>query len=356
MIVREATAEDWPAVYALFLEAPLSSGTTFVLDRRPDFGALPASRGRFRTLLAFEGPRLAGTATALWRPGRDGAGSVTVGELIDLRVAPWARGGRAALALLRAVHETFRAAQVEWVLCLIGRDNAATVPLVAQRAGLPRLEPLEDYASVHFIAARLPAWPTRSGIRVRPAGAADAALLEALEGDAHGDERFAPPEPLLWPDPTRQHRAWLAFGADGAACGGLVAWDSEPLRRLRILRYRAQDLPLRIAARVAAVLGIANPLPAPAAAFGLWATRTVEVRSAQRGTFRALVRAALGAAAAAGQSALQVNLRARDPLLGHLPALPRSVFRSTLYGGRCDGGPLPPAAAGARYYADIARV
>ena len=70
MIVREATAEDWPTVAEFFLSTPLESGTVFVLDRRPDFGALPGLRGVFRTFLAFEGERLAGTVTALWQKGQ----------------------------------------------------------------------------------------------------------------------------------------------------------------------------------------------------------------------------------------------------------------------------------------------
>jgi len=356
VILREATAADWPQVTDFFLATPLQSGTSFVLDRRPDFGALPSLRGRSRTFLVFQEQHLAGTVTALWRPARNGARRITVGEIIDLRVATWARGGRAMFYLLRAAYEVFVAERVDWIVCLIGKHNRATIPLVARRIGLPPLKPLEDFASVHFVAGRIPRLVTAKGVTVRAAEASDATLVAELCAAEHATERFAPPATVAWPDPTGRHRAWLAFEPDGTACGALVIWDGEPVRRLRIVRYRAADLPLRVATGIAARLGMTNPLPAPGEVFGLWATRVVAIRRGGSHTLRALLEAALGAAAAAGQSVLQINLHARDPLLRRLPPYPRSTYWTTLYGGPCDGTPVPAHYLTERYHADLARV
>src|SRR5580698_3941313 len=206
LMLREATAADWPQIADFFLATPLQSGTSFVLDRRPDFGALPALRGSFRTFLVFEGRRLAGTVTALWHPARNSNSCITEGEVMDLRVAKWARGGRAMLHLLRAAYGAFVDAQVDWILCLVGKDNLATLPLVAGRVGLPPLVRLEDFASVHFVAARIPRLLAAGGVTVRAAQAADAALLAEFCAAQENSECFAPLESIEWPDPTGRHR------------------------------------------------------------------------------------------------------------------------------------------------------
>jgi hypothetical protein len=355
LILREASAADWPQIAEFFLATPLQSGTSFVLDRRPDFGALPALRGQFRTFMVFQRQHLVGTATALWHVARDGLETTTLGEVIDLRVAPCARGGRAISHLLHAVYAVFVAERVDWIVCLIGKNNRAAISTVGGRVGLPRLEFLEDFASVHFIAGRIPRLFAASGVTVRAAEASDASLLTELCAESCATQRFAPGESLEWPHPTGRYRAWLAFKPDGTPCGALVMWDGEPVRRLRIVRYSAADLPLRIAVGVAARLGMANPLPAPNEVFGLWASSVVAVRHDDGRTLHALLDAALAAAVAAGQNVLQINLSAQDPLLRRLPPYPRSTYWSSLYGYQCDPG-LISHHPSKRHHADLARV
>jgi hypothetical protein len=355
MIVREATTSDWPAVAEFFLSTPLESGTVFVLDRRPDFGALPGLRGVSRTFLAFEGERLAGTVTALCRNARERDQVVIVGEVIDFRVAAWARGGRAAFLLLRAAHEAFRAHGVDWFACLIGDQNRATLPLVARRAGFPTLVALAGFASVHFVAWRVPSLAEPNGLTVRATTAADAATVAELSAEALGHERLALAEPIGWPDGTGVHRAWIARAPDGTPCGMLLVWDGETVRRLRILRYRTADLPVRCVTRVGAWLGIASPLPPAGGVLGLWASRVATVRHGGSVTLRALLRAALRDATVARRSVVQLNLDGRDPLLRELPNYPSSTYRSTLYGCPCRGDSVVRSFPAERYYADLAR-
>jgi Acetyltransferase (GNAT) family len=359
MIVREATAADWSAVSDFFLSTPLESGTVFVLDRRPDFGALLRLRGVFRTFLALEGDRLAGTVTALCRKARARNQVVLVGEVTDLRVAGWARGGRAAFLLLQAAYEAFKANGVDWIVCLIGDQNRATLPLVTRRAGFPALVPLAAFASVHFVAWRVPFLPEPSGLTVRAAGAEDAAVVARLTAETVGRELLAPAEPLVWPDVAGLHRAWIARSADGNPCGMLMIWDGEPVRRLRILRYRRADLTLRITARVGAWLGVTAPMPSPGGVLGLWASRVVTITNGGSVTLRALLRTALRDATVAGRSIVQLNLHGLDPLLRGLPKYPRSTFRSTLYGCPCRGEARVPGFHGCpteRYHADLSHV
>jgi hypothetical protein len=355
VMLREATAADWPQIADFFLATPVQSGTSFVLDRRPDFGALPALRGQFRTFMVFRRQILVGTATALWHVARDGTNTTTVGEVTDLRIAPCARGGRAVSHLLHAVYEVFLAQRVDWIVCLIGKNNLAAMPTVEGRVGLPRLEFLEDFASVHFIAGKIPRLLAASGVTVRAAEASDAVLLRKLCAESCASKRFAPDEALEWPHPTGRYRAWLAFKPDGAPCGALVIWDGEPVRRLRILQYRAADLPLRVAVGLASRWKMVNSLPAPNEVLGLWASSVVAVPPDDSRTLRALVDAALAAAVSAGQNVLQLNLSAQDPLLRRLPPYPRSTYWSSLYGYARDAGPIfrHPRT---RHHADLARV
>jgi hypothetical protein len=353
MRVREATCDDGPRILDLFMKTPIQSGTTFVLDRGPDFGALPRTRGDCRTFIAFQGGQVAGTVTALWRRARDAGGTKMIGEIMDLRVAPWARGGRAAFQLLRAVHEEFIARKVDWILCLIGKHNHLCAAITGGKGGFPSLEPLEDFASVHFIALRH--FARDHGIRVREATDSDAAVLDTLFEQQEALERFAPPAQTAWRDPAGRDRAWIASSPDGAPLGALVAWDGEALRKLRIVRYRAADLPLRAAIGVTAWLGMSQSLPDPGEVLRLWGTRLVVVRAGGARTLKALLRAALASGVSEGRNVLQVNLRARDPLLAQLPRYPRSIHWTTLYGGPLDERNPISHADGERFHADVAR-
>jgi hypothetical protein len=353
VIVREANARDWPEVQDLFLATPVRSGAAFVLDRRPDFTALPRLRGNFQTFVASQDGRLAGIVTALWHRARDGAVQTTVGEVIDLRVAPWARGGRVAFKLLHAVREVFAANDVDWVTCLIGNQNDWASAITARCVGLPPLKPLEEFASVHFMALHIPVSP--GSLFVREATAADAPVLAVFLAAQKSSERFVPEEEVAWPDPSGLHRAWIAFGPDGSPHGALVAWDGESARRLRVVRYRTADLPLRALMRVGSALGLSAPPPAPGEVLRLWATRLVAVRLGGAETLRALVGAALRSAVNEGRNVVQVNLCARDPLLQQLPPYPRSTYRTTLYGGPFDERQPHPHGRSERFHCDIAR-
>jgi hypothetical protein len=100
---------------------------------------------------------------------------------------------------------------------------------------------------------------------------------------------------------------------------------------------------------------MANPLPAPREVFSLWASSLVAVRQDDSRTLRALLDAALAAAVAAGQNALQINLSAHDPLLRRLPPYPRSTYWSTLYGSPRHAGSISHHST-KRHHADLARV
>jgi len=355
--VRLASDADGPALLDLFGRTPLEAGTSFVLDRSPDFGALPRLRGEHRTFLALDEDGVVGTASALWHDVEDAGRTVRVGEIADLRVDRRIRGGRAAAYLLAAVGNIFAERSVDWVTCLIGDHNRAARTLTEGKAGLPPLARLTRYASVHFVAWGIPAVSRRRGLEIRAAGPEDGVVLSSLIEAAAARRRFVPRPLLAWPDPLGSHRAWIAF-AHGVPVGALLAWDPDSVRRIRVVSYRPADLPLRTAVAVASALGLAAPLPVPGGVLRLLATRWLAAPG-QPDVAAALVRAAMRAAAKDGMNVVQVNLDESDPALRALPASPRSTYWSTLYGrplrdtDACPPGVFPKPSV---FHTDVALV
>jgi ribosomal protein S18 acetylase RimI-like enzyme len=355
--IVEAVASDSPNLAEFFLDNPLSGGSDFVLDRSPDFQALLRLRGHARTFCAREGGRLVGIVTALWDDRRGSDGTVLrVGEVVDLRVASSARGGRAARELLAAVLRAFAEAGVEWLTAVVADENRAAVGLVEGKAGLPRLVPLTRYVSVHFIALHMPLRPARQ-VAVREAGDADSAIVTDAVCRCLRPFRLAPTTHFVWPDHTGRHRAWIAAGDDGEPNGVLLVWDGFDVRRVRVVRYSGSDRLLRSLTLALAQLGLVAPLPPPGGAVRMWASRALWNRDGSAGVTRALVSASLRAAADAGVHVVQVNLRQTDPLLGQLPRYPRSTFYSTLFGAPREGtAATPEVSAASAFYADLAMV
>lgn len=314
MRLREATHEDSARLVEFFQRTPMSAGTSFVLDRGPDFFALLALRGASRTFALFNGDRLVGTATALWRTVHDQGLDVVHGEVVDLRVADFARGTRAAWRLLGAVREAFTAAGVMWVSCLIAGGNQLATALVTGRAGLPPLSWRRRYQSAHYLACR-PPWRSDDEWSIESAGEST--------------------------DPSARSTTWTARDASGRQVGTLRLWDGDSVRRIRIEQYRRAEWPLRVFSRLAGAVSAGVALPREGGVLRTWASREFVVDPPNRTVVRALLSASVRAAVHSGRHVVQINLDARDPLVELLPRFPRSTFMSDVY-----GAPFGPALRG----------
>ncbi len=353
--IREASAADGPALVGFFRKTPMRAGTEFVLDRGPDFHALLRLRGQSRSFVALRGEGVVGAVTALWHDARDGGRDLRVGEIVDLRVAPEARGGPVAARLLGEVARTLESVSAGWVLCLIGDRNRDAASLVSGGAGLPPLAALARYVSLHYPVWRVPPPSRRASIVVRPATDDDAALLDRLVRETTPPRRFAPAALFPWPDPDGMHLAWIAMDSAGRAVGALVVWDGLAVRRIRVTRYSLSDQLLRGAMAAGAWFGGAARLPPTGEPIRVWGSRWLGARAGDPAAVKALVRAALRAALEAGQHLLQLNFERNDPLLPWLPALPCSAYWSTLYGRRL-GREQADSPGEAIYHADVALV
>lgn len=352
MKIREATLDDNLDLIEFLANSPISAGTHFILDRTPDFFRLLRLRGNSRTFIAeTKHQGIAGIVTALWHDVRDGERNVRLGEIVDLRVAPWARGGRTAARLLHATKDAFVEALVSWVVCLIGDRNTAASSLVSGGAGLPNFEPLTRFASIHYIAWRPPR-RKNEGNAARPARPDETDVLDDLHDGMNVTRRFVPHARF---DPAMDHTSWIIPEAEGKAAGGLIVWDGHEVRRVRIIRYQREDVLLRICVSLASRLGLANRLPNEGEVLRIWASRFIGLREPNRGAIRSLIDLSLRTATDAGAHVVQLNFPVTDPLLRLLPRYPRSIYWSTLYGRPLNDNDRPFKHTGCDvFHADVA--
>jgi hypothetical protein len=358
MRIREATLADNSDLTAFVANSPLSAGTHFVLDRSPDFFRLLQLRGNSRTFIAESKHHgIAGIVTALWHDVRDEKRDVVrLGEIVDLRVAPWARGGGTTARLLHAAKDALIEAVVSWVVFLIGDRNTDAKHLISGRAGLPKFEPLTRFASIHYIAWRPPR-RKHVGHAARAARPDEIDILNDLHDEMNITRRFVPQAAFDPADLSADQLSWIIPGANGKAAGGLVVWDGYEVRRVRIIRYQKRDTPLRICVSLASRLGLANRLPNRGEVLRIWASRFIGLREPNRGAIRSLVDLSLRAATDAGAHVVQLNLPETDPLLKLLPRYPRSIYWSTLYGRPVNGNDRSFKHTGSDvFHADVALV
>ena len=345
MIVREATPDDGPALVRLFLETPLAAGTSFVIDRAPDFFATVRPQTRAQTFVADDGGVLVGVVTGVWRTVVDDERHASVGEIVDLRVAPHVRRRGVAYDLLTRIKSVFEATDIDWATCLVADRNAAVAGLVRGAGELPLFEPVDRWLSAHFIAWRMPRAGRRASLRVRRATSTDRQIVDAMQTDLTRDWRLRESHGAMPDDDPADYHTWIAESAGGDPLGGIVLRDGTRSRRIRVAKYGAGDRALRVAVKVAARMGVLR----------LWASTWLGAVRPEPVVVRALLLAALREAARAGIHVVQINLSARDPIRVVLPSLPGSRFWSTLFAlrRRASSRPIGP---GEICHVDIARL
>lgn len=354
MRVREATDADGPALAELLLATPIEAGTAFALDRRPNFFALPRMRGTPRTFVAEEGARLSGMVTVIQREVEHLGALEQLGEIVDVRVAPTARGSRVLFHMLAMARTSLRPVDLAWLVCLIGDANVQARGLVKGQAGLPALQALTGYLSVHYIAQSLSRWLPARRVNVLEARADDGAHVAHIIERSRLGQRLLPSHGGGTIDQPG-HRTWLARDTNsGHVLGGMVVWDGTGVREYRVARYSTADAILRAATLVAAATGVGVALPAEGGRLPMWAVRALAVEEGCTHVVKPLVRAVLGTAVKEGVHVLQVNLPRDHPLVPALPLAPRATFHSTLYGRALKESAFPYPTGGATYHADLA--
>lgn len=354
MRVREATPGDGPGLVQLFLDTPLRAGTTLVLDRAPDFFASSKPLLASKTFLIDGARAPEGVVTVRWRRAADGSRSVTVGEVADFRIAPHLRGTRAAYELLKCAWTALRAAGTDWVTCLIADRNEAASALVRGAAPLPSLLPLDRWASMHYVAWRVPRFLFPNRVAVRRAHAADLPVLHRLRERSTGSWRLRASDPEPLQDENTYH-AWVADDSTGLPVGALVVRDDISNRRIRVMRYSASDQFVRAAAALANAAGAGAALPRPGGVLRIWASCWIGAADGNPAVIRALVYTAIRAAARAAVPVVQINVSQRDAVHRALPRSLASAFWSTLY-GRALQSQSSPVSVNEICHADVAHV
>jgi L-amino acid N-acyltransferase YncA len=161
MHIRDATDDDWPAIFPIF-DAVVTEGTTYAYPEglsSEDAKALWMPGPPMRTVVAVEDDTIVGTATmGPNRPGR-GAHMATasfmvdwtsrgrgVGRALGEHMLAWAREQAFRGVQFNAVVETNRAAVRLWQA--LGFEIIGTVPGAFRHA-------TEDYVGLHVMFHRL---------------------------------------------------------------------------------------------------------------------------------------------------------------------------------------------------------
>ena len=337
-----ATSEDAPDICRLLREIPVGGDYALSFERGADpfADALPPERHAF--VIARDGPT--GAAVGLCersvRPAYVAGRRVLLPYLGARRIAP---SHRPPVAILKGGFATLRD-QVEKpdehpvALTSIAADNAAAKRiLTAGVKGLPRYEPLGDYATLMMRPRG-----TTAPDDVSEAGEADREELDQFLGQVMPRRSFAPclrSAMIDWP--------MLLLRRAGRIIGCAGIWDQRAYRQAVIRRYpRGIRFARPFANLVAPIAGwpkmprLGEPIPQA------FLSPLALADEADEASLLTLVGAALARARSLGFGVLTVGMAADHPWRAMISRRWRSAeYRTSLYGVHWGGGGAPPLIA-----------
>jgi hypothetical protein len=281
--LRLATPEDNADLCKIFKSIHLKSSLELTQERDPDFFAM--LRMHLRPYYAFTGltddHEVGGCASMPRRLAWDGDDKVESGYLCDLRIAP---EYRSVNALGEAFDAVFEMAEKEYggelfTTVIFDTNNRAKNALVGKKPGTltekrrlqPRYREMTKFhmTSVHFTTPK-PA-PSQA---VKEATSADRDelfqfLIDGQKRRVLGeclDEEFLTRRIDTWPGFSLSD-FFIARNRQGRIVGCLAPWDTEPVKRTRVLGYHGTMAWVRRGYDLMARLRSYPPLPAPGECF-----------------------------------------------------------------------------------------
>lgn len=353
-VVRKASEADGPALCALFKKVHLKSDLDLAQERDPDFFALPRLHTDRFDVWMGENDRgtLGGCGTLALRPGWFDGAIHNVGYLSDLRVVPGfkAPGGMPLmfkLALERArdrdgaelfytvIFDSNRIAR----RALVGRDDR-------RRKDQPRYFAMTPFqmTSVQFTF--------KKGRPSRPiTNATERDLPELVELLAAGGQRRTMGEVVSVELLQKRFATWpglslssflLARDATGRLVGACAPWDSEPVKRTRVLGYHGSMRWVRLGFDLGAKIFRYPALPEPGDCFRFAFLSHLEIVDDDPGVLRDLLLAAYGQLRDRGLHFMSAMVPTGSPLEPAFTGFsvtrtPMTIYAVTLPGSRYDG-------------------
>lgn len=318
----------------LLRATPMRGGIDLTFLREPSYFQFARAQGEMtQTLVARARGSVVGVATRAIRPTWINGELVSGGYLGDLRLAPQFRGGTVlarGYRYLRDLHEDGAASCYSTVI--VDDNETALRTLAANRAGLPRYEPLgrilTPMLSVRRRRPQTRAQVERGSLRRLPQ------IVEKLnENRGQFAIRYRVEDFTSGRFPgLRPEDFWIVWRRHQIA-GVLAVWDQRTFRQTVALGYRGWLRWLRPWARVlgnAPLPPVGQPLAHAFAAF---------VSTDDDQAFRDLLECACGDARERGLTHLIVGLHERDPRLPVLTAFPRIPFAGRLFSVSWDDPP-----------------
>lgn len=281
--LRLATPEDNADLCKIFKSIHLESSLELTQERDPDFFAM--LRMHLRPYYAFAGltndHEIGGCASMPRRLAWDGGAKIESGYLCDLRIVPEHRSRN---ALGEAFDAVFEMAEKEYgaelfTTVIFDTNALAKNALVAKKHGdisekrrlQPRYREMTKFnmTSVHFTTPK----PAPSAA-VKEATSADREelfqfLIDGQKRRLLGeclDEEFLQRRIDTWPGFSLSD-FFIARSRQGRIVGCLAPWDTDPVKRTRVLGYHGSMAWIRRGFDLMARLRNYPPLPAPGECF-----------------------------------------------------------------------------------------
>lgn len=353
-MVRRGVAADGPALCALFKKVHLKSDLDVTQERDPDFFALPRLHTERFDVWLGENERgmLGGCGTLALRPGWFDGAVHTVGYLSDLRAVPGFKAPGGMPLVFRLALERARDRDgAELFYTVIFDSNAiAKRALVGRgdrrREGQPRYQVMTPFTMTSLQFTTKKGRPRR---KIEAAAPADLpALVEFL---AEANRRRVMGEVFDAAYLERRLRTWPGFGLEqfllakdpqGRIIGCCAPWDSQEVKRTRVLGYHGSMRWVRTAFDLGAKVLRYPPLPPPGECFRFAFLSHLEVQDDDPAVLHDLYLAAYERLRPTGLHFISAMIPVGSPLERAAKGFtvtrtPMTVYAVTLPGSRYEG-------------------
>ncbi|MCO4763494.1 MAG: GNAT family N-acetyltransferase [Myxococcales bacterium] len=347
-----ASERDGADLCALFRDVHLPGDLDIVQERDPDFFALlRLHHGAFDTCVGRDSDgRLVGCGSVVSRPGWLRGESVQTGYLCDLRVAPGFRGGlhlaHAYKHFMSAVSEQHGA---ELFTTVIFDSNKPAIRALTGggsglRAGQPLYRPMTPFSMVsvqHTLRKPAPSAQVSQLSDIAGSGGTGAVrdellawLCERQQGRMLG--HCLNPDELAsrmdsWPNFDIERFLIYRDRVTGRITGALAPWNTQAVKRTRVLGYHRSMAWVKRAFNTGAFIGRFPPLPQPGSCFDFSFLTHLEVQDDDPAVLRELLLAAYAQMRARGEHFMSACVPRGSPMAAAFKGFTVQETAMTLY-------------------------
>ena len=329
--------KDHAALQELTRACPMQADISISIEREPDFFALADARGDTRTLVAVDGERIVGCASASRRPARTLGQDTILAVLADMKVAPDYRKQGIAQRLLLGLVDEQSELEAAVITGLTAAGNTAIEATVQHLGEHYELRALGDFSSYELLT-QMPMRVSKQYL-IRPAAEQDRQALIALLEEFYSSYSLAPRfdggglEEQLARSPGMDLSSYLLAIEGGRPVAALGEWNQHHFKQTRImtlpLHLRMLSLTVRTGARFLPI----GDFPAVGHQLKLNYLRHPAYTPGHEDALAALVRTCVNRARSNKEHFCVFACAVGDPLIQVLAGIPKTAYRYRLMAG-----------------------